>query len=267
MSAALAARGITLSYGHRPVLDAVDLDVRRREVLALVGPNGAGKSTLLAVLAGDVTPDDGVVESGRPAARAVAAARDGARAGGAHPGAPDLLPVPCRGRGPDGPRALARAARGGRGRPRGGRGDGHDRRRAARRPAVQPALGRGEGTHLLRPHARAAHRHPAARRAHRGARHRPPGRPSWPGPARRRCPARPWSSCCTTCPWPRPGQTGSRCCTAAGSPPRARPPRCSPRPCSASSTTTRSTCSPIRPPASLLVLPDRRTSLSREETA
>ncbi|KRC54974.1 MULTISPECIES: heme ABC transporter ATP-binding protein [unclassified Nocardioides] len=64
---ALTTRGVTLSYGHRPVLDAVDLDVRRREVLALVGPNGAGKSTLLAVLAGDVVPDEGVVElDGRP---------------------------------------------------------------------------------------------------------------------------------------------------------------------------------------------------------
>ncbi len=69
MNAALAARGVSLSYGCRPVLDAVDLDVRRREVLALVGPNGAGKSTLLGVLAGDVTPDAGTVElEGRPLA-------------------------------------------------------------------------------------------------------------------------------------------------------------------------------------------------------
>ncbi|GAA1531123.1 heme ABC transporter ATP-binding protein [Nocardioides humi] len=61
MSAALAARGVTLSYGRRPILDDVDLDVRRREVLALVGPNGAGKSTLLSVLAGDISPDKGEV--------------------------------------------------------------------------------------------------------------------------------------------------------------------------------------------------------------
>lgn len=60
-SAALTATGITLSFGRRPILDAVDLQVRRREVLALVGPNGAGKSTLLSVLAGDLTPDQGEV--------------------------------------------------------------------------------------------------------------------------------------------------------------------------------------------------------------
>lgn len=58
---ALEARGVSLSYGHRPILDAVDLEVRHRERLALVGPNGAGKSTLLSVLAGDLAPDEGEV--------------------------------------------------------------------------------------------------------------------------------------------------------------------------------------------------------------
>lgn len=67
--AALSATGVSLGFGHRPVLDSVDLEVRRREVLALVGPNGAGKSTLLAVLAGDLAPDAGEVRlEGRPLA-------------------------------------------------------------------------------------------------------------------------------------------------------------------------------------------------------
>lgn len=70
MSPALEARGVTLSFGRRPILDSVDLEVRRREVLALVGPNGAGKSTLLAVLAGDLEPDEGEVAlEGRSLAR------------------------------------------------------------------------------------------------------------------------------------------------------------------------------------------------------
>ena len=43
------------------VLDHISLDVRPREVVALIGPNGCGKSTLLRVLAGLIAPDGGVV--------------------------------------------------------------------------------------------------------------------------------------------------------------------------------------------------------------
>ncbi|CCK28870.1 ABC transporter [Streptomyces davaonensis JCM 4913] len=41
-----------MRYGARDVLDGVDLDVRRGEVLALLGPNGAGKSTTIEILEG-----------------------------------------------------------------------------------------------------------------------------------------------------------------------------------------------------------------------
>ncbi|WP_262851253.1 ABC-F family ATP-binding cassette domain-containing protein [Mumia quercus] len=61
----LVARGITVAYGLRTVLDAVDLTASPGERLGLVGENGAGKSTLLRVLAGTQAPDDGTVT--RPA--------------------------------------------------------------------------------------------------------------------------------------------------------------------------------------------------------
>lgn len=59
---AMTARGVVVRLGSATVLDAVDVDVRHGEVLALVGPNGAGKSTLLGVLSGDLDPVDGKVE-------------------------------------------------------------------------------------------------------------------------------------------------------------------------------------------------------------
>lgn len=64
----LRALGVGVRRGDRSVLDAVDLDVRAGELVALVGPNGAGKSTLLDVLTGDLAPAAGRVELfGRPA--------------------------------------------------------------------------------------------------------------------------------------------------------------------------------------------------------
>jgi len=55
----IRARGLGKSYDGRPVLDGVDLDVARGEVLALLGPNGAGKTTTVEILATVRRPDTG----------------------------------------------------------------------------------------------------------------------------------------------------------------------------------------------------------------
>lgn len=57
----IAAEGIALSYGGRPVLQDIDLAVRPGEIVTLIGPNGAGKTMLVRVLLGLIKPDRGTV--------------------------------------------------------------------------------------------------------------------------------------------------------------------------------------------------------------
>ncbi|HTY46865.1 MAG TPA: ABC transporter ATP-binding protein, partial [Methanomassiliicoccales archaeon] len=45
-----------------PILDDLDLDIKRQEVLAVIGANGSGKSTLLKHLNGILRPKEGNVE-------------------------------------------------------------------------------------------------------------------------------------------------------------------------------------------------------------
>ncbi|MEM8755906.1 MAG: metal ABC transporter ATP-binding protein [Pseudomonadota bacterium] len=57
----LAAEGLTVDFGGRRALDAVDLAVRPAEIVTIVGPNGSGKSTLLRALIGALRPAGGRV--------------------------------------------------------------------------------------------------------------------------------------------------------------------------------------------------------------
>ena len=52
---------VEAAWDADPVLEGVNLSVRRGESLAVVGPSGAGKSTLMAVLAGNLLPSGGTV--------------------------------------------------------------------------------------------------------------------------------------------------------------------------------------------------------------
>lgn len=59
----ISASGLTAGYPKRPpVLDRVDLNVRRGELLGIIGPNGSGKTTLLRCLYGAIRPLSGRVE-------------------------------------------------------------------------------------------------------------------------------------------------------------------------------------------------------------
>jgi ATP-binding cassette subfamily F protein uup len=53
--------GVSLAFGHRPLLDAVELELHKGERVCLVGRNGEGKSSLLRVINGEYAADDGKV--------------------------------------------------------------------------------------------------------------------------------------------------------------------------------------------------------------
>lgn len=55
-------RGIVKRFGSTTVLDGIDLDVARGEVVTLIGPSGAGKSTLLRCINGLERIDEGTIE-------------------------------------------------------------------------------------------------------------------------------------------------------------------------------------------------------------
>ncbi|MGE0220986.1 amino acid ABC transporter ATP-binding protein [Mycolicibacterium sp.] len=63
----IRAQGACKSYGDHKVLDGVDLDVHRGEVVAVIGPSGSGKTTLIRTMNGLESIDGGdVLLRGRP---------------------------------------------------------------------------------------------------------------------------------------------------------------------------------------------------------
>jgi iron-siderophore transport system ATP-binding protein len=57
----LEARGLRVSYGHRPALQGLDAVVPRGEIVALLGENGSGKSTFLKAIARILEPSAGEI--------------------------------------------------------------------------------------------------------------------------------------------------------------------------------------------------------------
>src|SRR4051794_23286968 len=67
VSGGVRAHAVSHAYRSRrgivQALDGMSLEVRAREVVAVVGPSGCGKSTLLELICGLQVPDSGTVEA------------------------------------------------------------------------------------------------------------------------------------------------------------------------------------------------------------
>lgn len=61
-SSGLVVRGLSKSFGRRPVVRGVSLAVGRGEIVGLLGPNGAGKTTVFYMVTGLIRADDGRIE-------------------------------------------------------------------------------------------------------------------------------------------------------------------------------------------------------------
>lgn len=60
----IEARGLSKSFGERPIVRELDLRVLRGDRIAITGPNGAGKTTLIRLITGQIAPDAGSVRLG-----------------------------------------------------------------------------------------------------------------------------------------------------------------------------------------------------------
>ena len=59
----ISIEGLTVEFGGNPLFDDVTYIINRKDRIALVGKNGAGKSTMLKIIAGQLIPTHGKVNS------------------------------------------------------------------------------------------------------------------------------------------------------------------------------------------------------------
>ena len=96
LEAVIRVDGLGVAYGSRTVVDDVDLEVRRGEVVGLIGANGAGKSTLMNAIGGFVRSQGTIEMLGHDATRLSPARRAPGSASAARSRAPSCSRTsPC----------------------------------------------------------------------------------------------------------------------------------------------------------------------------
>src|SRR6185369_61477 len=58
----LHARGLSLRYGPKVILEGASFALGHHDRVGLIGPNGSGKSSLMKILSGAAEPDSGTVQ-------------------------------------------------------------------------------------------------------------------------------------------------------------------------------------------------------------
>ncbi|RPJ35121.1 MAG: ABC transporter ATP-binding protein, partial [Planctomycetaceae bacterium] len=61
--ALVSLQEISIAFGGPPLLEGVRLQIDKQQRIGLLGRNGTGKSTLMKILAGQVVPDAGTVQT------------------------------------------------------------------------------------------------------------------------------------------------------------------------------------------------------------
>ena len=57
----VSAKDLSVRMGSREILQQVDLNIERGEIVTIVGPNGSGKTTLLRAIIGALSPTAGKI--------------------------------------------------------------------------------------------------------------------------------------------------------------------------------------------------------------
>ena len=61
LDSGLIVKKISKSYGNKPIVRDLSLNIKKGEIVGLLGPNGAGKTTTFYMIVGLVKPDTGSI--------------------------------------------------------------------------------------------------------------------------------------------------------------------------------------------------------------
>ena len=57
----VSLKKISLSFGKRQILDDINFNINKGEILGMLGPNGVGKSTIFNIITGLIKPNSGLI--------------------------------------------------------------------------------------------------------------------------------------------------------------------------------------------------------------